>query len=1096
MKSPLLQALVFAPRSLRRRSYVRHLGFEPAEVSRIHFKLAETLEERIQSFRVVHDMYVRRGLIDPTPTGLRFTVYSVLPTTAIFAGIRDGRVFSTMSLIEDSPLGVPMEKLYREEIGRLRLERRRFAEVSALAVETESRRKGLALMMYNLMFRWAYFHRGVDDLVIAVHPKAEDFYRSVLLFDRIGGLRAYESLKDAPAVALRLDLQNLVPRYRALYGRRKVEPGSAKAIQNLYHFFCEAQFPNFFMPSLGTDTSRRVPPPAWSHEDVSRLFEEHSFDITSLTSEERRFFILEYPNLDWSVPRGRGFRRGEKGLREGGRTGSPVADALLAAAARAPSSDNTQPWRFTVDSKTGRIAFHLDEGRDPSPLNAGQRMSRLAVGSAIENFLVTARASGWTVEEEAPPAPALAMFRVSDEGHVPPRADGRIVARATNRRRYGGRPLSGAVVERLAEKTPDQEGVTTHWILSRHRIDALAALVGRAETIVLGHHALRRARLTRIRFDRKRGEAVTEGLPVASLELSPLRERFLRRLAGLPDFAVKVSGIASNLGAEAQDLVRSSSGVCLVVAPGLDEAADLAAGRALQSAWLAVTEEGLAAQPMHALISLETILEHAAASLVASLPRKKIAALKRELRASVPEIGSGTPAFLLRFGDAPVPSSRSGRQPLEAVTRQAPLLPAKKPISQPGVAAPVRRSRRPRVLFVGEAISFMHVKRPLALAQAMNPEHYEAVLACDFRFRHLFPPVSFEVIPVRSIPSEQFLDALAAGSPVYDVRTLQEYVEEDLRLMREVRPDVVVGDFRLSLGVSARLQGTPYVCVTEACWSPYARLKHPLAEHPAVEFVGPAVAQALFAPIRTLAFAYHSLPMNVVRKRYGLSALQLDLRRVFTDADYALYVDVPELAPMYELPANHRYLGPILWSPDVPLPEWWNALPRHLPVVVLALGSMTRSEILPVILQALETLPVTVVVETRGAHLPHTPRNAYLADFLPRQRVLRGARILICSGSTSSTHQALAEGVPVVGIVSNMNQHLNMQAVKQAGAGLFVRAGEVEPGLMGDLVLNILARPSYTEAARGLARTLAKYDASTRFQDLISKIPVHATTGP
>ena len=1094
MKSRLLQALGYFPQPIRRRSYLRHLGFEPAEVSRIEFKLAETLEERLQSFRVLHDMYVRRGLIDPTPTGLRFTVYSVLPTTAIFAGIRDGKVFSTMSLIEDSPLGVPMEKLYREEIGRLRLQRRRFAEVSALAVETESRGKGLALMMYNLMFRWAYFYRGVDDLVIAVHPKAEDFYRSVLLFDRVGGLRAYETLKDAPAVALRLDLQTAVPRYRALYGRRKA-PGGPNVIQNLYHFFCEAQFSNFFMPTLGTDTSRRVPPPAWSTEDVSKLFEEHDFDITSLTSEERRFFILEYPNLDWSIPHGRGFRRKDTGLREGGRTGSPVADALLAAAVRGPSSDNTQPWRFTVDSKTGRIAFYVDEGRDRSPLNAGQRMSRLALGSAIENLLQTASVNGWTVAEEAPPAPALAMFRVSDDGGVPPKADGPLAARVTNRRLYSGRRLAGPVLERLAAKTPDFEGVKTHWILSRHRIEALAKLAARAEVLVFSKASLRRARLSRIRFDRKRGEEVTEGLPVASLELSRAHEAFLSRVASLPDWLVSTIGFARSVGSAAEKLILSASALCVVVAPDAGEVSDLAAGRALQRAWLALTEEDLVAQPMQSLVVLETILARGAPRLVASLSKAKLAALHDELRAWLPEIGSGSPAFFMRLGDAPAPGGRTGRQPLEAVTRQAPLVPSRRPRSSPAAPVPGKRSRRTRVLFVGEAISFMHVRRPFALANSMNPDLYEAVLACDFRFRHLFPPVNFQIIPVRSIPSEQFLDALSAGSPVYDVNTLEEYVEEDLRLIREVAPDVLVGDFRLSLGVSARLTGTPYIAIAEACWSPYVEPRHPRTEHPAVKRVGPTTTQVISAPIRAIAFAYHSLPMNVVRRRHGLPWLGLDLRRVFTDGDYTLYVDVPELTPMYELPPNHQYLGPILWSPPVPLPPWWDELPRHLPIILVALGSMMRREILSIVLDALEPLPATVLAETRGEPLPVAPKNAYLADFLPRQRVANEARVVICNGSTSSTHQVLAEGVPVVGIVSNMNQHLNMQAVSLAGAGLYTRAGEVEPGLVRDLVLQILARSSYSDAARALARTLAKYDAAARFQDLISKIPVHTATG-
>ena len=658
---------------------------------------------------------------------------------------------------------------------------------------------------------------------------------------------------------------------------------------------------------------------------------------------------------------------------------------------------------------------------------------------------------------------------------------------------YGGRPAPPAVLERLASKTPDLEGVKTHWILARRRIDAIADLVGRAERIVFAHRALRRARQARVRTDRKRGDAVSEGLPVAALELSPTREQLLRRAAQLPDWVVNPLGIPVLAAWSAAKLVRSASGLCLVVAPDATPASDLAAGRAAERAWLSLTEEGLAAHPMHALIGLDTILEHGAPKLVASLSSKKVNALRRELRARAPEIGSGSPAFLLRFGDAPPPAGRSGRQPLEAVTRQAPLAPIRKPTSSPG-AAPARKSRRPRVLFVGEAISLTHARRPFALARGINPASFEVVFACDVRFRHLFPPVDFEIVPLRSIPSEQFLDALAAGSPLYDAGTLEEYVEEDLRLLGEVSPDVVVGDFRLSLGVSARVSGIPYVCLAESCWSPYAKLKMPLAEHPAVKFVGPRAAQAIFKAIRTVAFAYHALPMNAVRRSHGLRALRLDLRRVFTDGDYALYIDVPELTPMYELPANHQYLGPVLWSPAVPLPPWWSELPRQLPLVFVALGSVTNPAILPVVLQALEPLPVTVVAETRGAPVRPLPKNAFVADFLPREIMIKEARLVVCSGSTSSSHQALAQGRPVLGIVSNMNQHLNMHAVAEAGAGRLVRAGSVERGALGDLVLSFLARPSYTEAAQGLARTLERYDAVARLQDLLARIPVHTSS--
>src|SRR5262249_30330288 len=152
----------------------------------------------------------------------------------------------------------------------------------------------------------------------------------------------------------------------------------------------------------------------------------------------------------------------------------------LSAAIRAPSGDNMQPWRFEVDSGAGRIAFFVDPARDPSPMNAGQRMSRVALGAALENLLRTAGLNGWEARLEGPAPPALAAIHV-----VAVPADSRqvervIADRVTNRRPYDGRPVAEDVLGRVKAETPSLDGVTTHWVVDRQRLAALADLVGRA----------------------------------------------------------------------------------------------------------------------------------------------------------------------------------------------------------------------------------------------------------------------------------------------------------------------------------------------------------------------------------------------------------------------------------------------------------------------------------------------------------------------------------------------------------------------------------------------------------------------------------------
>ena len=125
-----------------------------------------------------------------------------------------------------------------------------------------------------------------------------------------------------------------------------------------------------------------------------------------------------------------------------------------------------------------------------------------------------------------------------------------------------------------------------------------------------------------------------------------------------------------------------------------------------------------------------------------------------------------------------------------------------------------------RVLLVGEAVTLAHVARPIALARKLVARGYRPILAADPRFAALCPAGEWDTKEIRSIPSADFLRALARGKPVYDLATLERYVEDDLALLQAVSPAVVIGDFRISLAVSARLSGktarVPAACPAHA----------------------------------------------------------------------------------------------------------------------------------------------------------------------------------------------------------------------------------------------------------------------------------------
>lgn len=393
---------------------------------------------------------------------------------------------------------------------------------------------------------------------------------------------------------------------------------------------------------------------------------------------------------------------------------------------------------------------------------------------------------------------------------------------------------------------------------------------------------------------------------------------------------------------------------------------------------------------------------------------------------------------------------------------------------------------RRRILFIAEAATLAHVTRPWVLAQALDEARYEIHFACAPGYEDFLTDAAFTRWPLWSIPPAHFLEALAQGRPLYNQATLERYIEADFELLDAVKPDLVVGDFRLSLGVSAAVRKIPYAAITNAHWSPYSTLgSFPLPEHPLARIVGVTVATLMFRAVRPLVFALHASPLNRLRRRYGLSSLG-DLRHAYTHGDYTLYADTPGLVPTANLPANHLYLGPVLWSPKLALPPWWNSLPQDKPLVYVTLGSSGAASLLPDIAQALSQLAVVAAVATAGrVAVEALPQGIYAAPYLPGQEAARQARLVVSNGGSATVYQALAAGTPVLGIASNMDQYLTMQAVQRAGAGLLLRAGQTHGRGVRQAVQQLLAAPGYRQAAERIAAEFATFDAASRFSAFV-----------
>ena len=234
----------FLPRESRFAVYRNFVDCDPAPDERLVLKIAETQEELEACFTLLHDAYVGSKFMRPDPSGMRVTIYHALPTTTTLCAKYDGEVVGTLSLIRESVLGFPLQRIF--DLTALREKKGNIAEVSALAIHRRFRRTGGTILFPLMKFMYEYCTTFFDTrhLVIAVNPSHIEMYESLLFFKRLtqNVVENYDFVNGAPAIGATLDLSTAPEIFRQHYSSKPPK-------RNLHAFFTEVKLPNIKLPA-------------------------------------------------------------------------------------------------------------------------------------------------------------------------------------------------------------------------------------------------------------------------------------------------------------------------------------------------------------------------------------------------------------------------------------------------------------------------------------------------------------------------------------------------------------------------------------------------------------------------------------------------------------------------------------------------------------------------------------------------------------------------------------------------------------------------------------------------------------------------------
>jgi ribosomal protein S18 acetylase RimI-like enzyme len=190
---------------------LKSLGFFGNDRSESVYERVTSPRDLESAYRLVHDIYVDTGYIDPHPNGLRLRHFECSPDTATFVARAPSRAIArapsramvgVLTVIMDSPdFGLPSDSIYQKEIDQIRREGGVLCEFSNQVVLPPYRRRGPRAELMRCALAYA-FSQGATDIVCAVTPSVAPFYES-MAFQQVGEVRSYSKNIDDPVVLIR-----------------------------------------------------------------------------------------------------------------------------------------------------------------------------------------------------------------------------------------------------------------------------------------------------------------------------------------------------------------------------------------------------------------------------------------------------------------------------------------------------------------------------------------------------------------------------------------------------------------------------------------------------------------------------------------------------------------------------------------------------------------------------------------------------------------------------------------------------------------------------------------------------------------------------
>ncbi|MFH1964752.1 MAG: nucleotide disphospho-sugar-binding domain-containing protein [Acidobacteriota bacterium] len=315
-------------------------------------------------------------------------------------------------------------------------------------------------------------------------------------------------------------------------------------------------------------------------------------------------------------------------------------------------------------------------------------------------------------------------------------------------------------------------------------------------------------------------------------------------------------------------------------------------------------------------------------------------------------------------------------------------------------------------------------------------------------------------------------------------KELAARIPNEIAFFKEVKPAAVLTGWCLSVTISTRAAGIPFVNVLHSTtvreyyeagfqsWPDrsdfgFVRWLFRNDEERMNRWVSRLVLK-LAAPVR----AY-----NAVGPTYGLPKFKnfIDL----IECDHTLLADIPEWVGFPGVRLSLHYIGPLPARLDLPIPDEVISMPRDKPMVYFAMGSSGKPGLVAEILAGFRNKPYRVIAPVKS-HIEQItvdiPENVVVTGFLPAHKVNPMADISVIHGGQNTVMNACLSGTPIIGIGMHPEQQANLDVCVRKGFAIRLNKKRATAADVLAAIDSLLSNEAAMTAVETFRRQLAEWD--------------------